>query len=66
MPYGKLKFPGPKPRFTNAMKAKIAMEVVTGKISCLTAGKTYKTAPGIFITGFGTIINLLINPLHRI
>ena len=46
MPYGKLVFPGPKPRFTNAMKAKIAMEVMTGKISCLNAGKTYKTAPG--------------------
>jgi hypothetical protein len=28
------------------MKAKIAMEVMTGKISCLAAAKTYQTAPG--------------------
>lgn len=46
MPYRKLTFPGPKPAFTPAMKAKIAMEVMTGKLSCLVAAKTYQTAPG--------------------
>ena len=46
MPYKKLNFPGPKPKFSNAMKAKIAMEVMTGKLSALQAGKTYQTDPG--------------------
>ena len=46
MPYKKLKFPGPKPAFSSGMKAKIAMEVMTGKLSCLAASKTYQTAPG--------------------
>ena len=46
MPYKKLKFPGPKPAFSAGMKAKIAMEVMTGKISCLAAAKTYQTHPG--------------------
>jgi hypothetical protein len=46
MPYKKLVFPGPKPAFSPEMKAKIAMEVMTGKLSCLVAAKTYQTAPG--------------------
>jgi len=46
MPYGKLVFPGPKPRFTPAMKAKMVMEVMSGKLTCLVAAKTYKVQPG--------------------
>ena len=46
MPYKKLLFPGPNPTFSPAMKAKIAMEVMSGKMSCLAAAKTYQTAPG--------------------
>lgn len=46
MPYKKLVFPGPKPQFTPAMRAKIVMEVMTGKSTCLNAAKTYKTSPG--------------------
>ncbi len=46
MPYKKLNFPGPRPHFTKAMKAKIAFELVTGRLSKAAAARTYQVSPG--------------------